>query len=130
MNWVKSITREDVRGRARSDELSLTDPQKALKVVRTIRHPWYRCQALSKVAEHWGIKPQKLDLLKESLAAAQEQQEINRVVTVSAWPLGVMVGIDPDTIRDHMNRLVHLANREAHTLHRADALLNTQCRRL
>jgi hypothetical protein len=117
-----SITRDDVRGRARADELSMTDPQKALKVARAIRHPWYRCQALSKVAEHWGTQTQRLGLLEEALAAAQEQQEINRIVTVSAWPLGVMVGIDPDAVREHLQRLVHLANSEEHTLRRADAL--------
>jgi hypothetical protein len=117
-----SITRDDVLGRSLSDKLSLTDPQKALKVARAIRHPWYRCQALSKVAEHWGTKAQRLGLLEEALAAAKEQREINRIVTVSAWPLGVMVGIEPDTVRDHLNRLVNLAIGEGHTLRRADAL--------
>jgi hypothetical protein len=122
MNWMNSISRDDVLGRARTDKLSLTDPQAALKVARAIRHPWYRCQALSKVAEHWGTKAQRLSLLEEALAVAQEQQEINRVVTVSAWPLGVMVGIDPNAVPKHLQRLVDLASREAHTLRRADAL--------
>jgi hypothetical protein len=117
-----SITPDDVRGRARTDKLSLTDPREALKVARAIRHPWYRCQALSKVAEHWGTNVQRLGLLEEALAAAKEQQEINRIVTVSAWPLRVMVGIEPDAVREHLQRVVHLASREAHTLRRADAL--------
>jgi hypothetical protein len=117
-----SITSDDVRGRSRADQLSLTNPQEALKVARAIRHPWYRCQALSKVAEHCGTKGQKLALLEEALAAAQEQPEINRVVTVSAWPLGVLVGVDPSGIPEHLERLIHLAAREGHSLRRADAL--------
>jgi hypothetical protein len=67
-------------------------------------------------------KTQKLDLLERALAAAQEQSEINRIVTVSAWPLGVMAGIDADKAQDHIAGLVLLANREEHTLRRADAL--------
>src|SRR5688572_1353761 len=85
------ITAEDVRGRARAGDLSLTDPREALKVARAIRHPWYRCQALSSVAEAWGTQGQKREVLEEALAVAAEQSEINRIVTVSAWPLHVMV---------------------------------------
>ena len=119
-----SITRDDVLGRSRADKLALTDPQQALKVARAIRHPWYRCQALSKVAEHWGTKGQKLVLLEEAFAAAEEQPEINRLVTVSAWPLGVLVGVDPGVVPEHLQRLVHLATREEHSLRRADALFS------
>jgi hypothetical protein len=117
-----AITREDVLGRSRTEKLSLTDPQEALKVARAIRHPWYRCQALSKVAEHWGTNKQKLALLEEALAVAREQKEINRVVTVSASPLEVMARIDPETVQRHLERLVELANSEVHTLRRADSL--------
>jgi hypothetical protein len=117
-----SITRDDVQGRARAEKLALTDPQAALKVARAIRHPWYRCQALSTVAKHLGTRTQKLELLEKALAAAQEQKEINRIVTVSASPLGVMVGIDQNKAHEYVVWLVLLANREEHTLRRADAL--------
>jgi hypothetical protein len=118
----RSITREDVQGRTRTDKLVLTNPQAALQVALSIRHPWYRCQAMSTVAKHWGTKKQKLDLIEKALAVAQEQQEINRIVTVSAWPLGVLVEVDSNRAREHVTRLVQLANREEHTLRRADAL--------
>jgi hypothetical protein len=117
-----SITRDDVRGRARVDKLSLNDPREALKVARAIRHPWYRCQSLSKVAEHWGTKAQKLELLEKALASAQKQEEINRVITVSAWPLRVMAGIARDAVVPHLHRLVDLGKAESHTLRRADGL--------
>lgn len=120
IDW--SITPADVRGRATTDELSLTDPRKALEVARSIRHPWYRCQALSKVAEVWGTQSQKIELLEEALAAAAEQSEINRIVSVSAWPMQVMVGVAPDAVAGHLRRLVPLADQEPHTVRRADAL--------
>lgn len=118
----RSITDADVRGRAKADKLSLTDPQQALNVARAIRHPWYRCQALSRVAEVWGTRAQKIEVLEEALAVAGEQTEINRIVTVSAWPLRVMVGVAPNAMAAHLRRLVTLAETELHTLRRADAL--------
>ncbi|MDR2012513.1 MAG: hypothetical protein LBQ20_05630 [Rhodanobacter sp.] len=117
-----SITSADVRGRALAGDLSRTDPPEALKVARAIRHPWYRCQALSDVAESWGAHTQKLQVLEEALAVAGEQSEINRIVSASAWPLRVMVGVAPNDVAAHLRRLVALAEQEPHTLRRADAL--------
>lgn len=117
-----SITREDVRGRARVDALAPADPREALKVARAIRHPWYRCQSLAKVAEHWGTKQQRMAVLIEALESAQTQSEINRVVTVSAWPLRVMAPLEEGTAAIHLVRLVKLADNEPHSLRRADAL--------
>jgi hypothetical protein len=118
----KSVTSADVDGRSRVDKLSLADPKEALKVARAIRHPWYRCQALSKVSEHWGTKEQRLALLQEALDAAQEQSEINRIVSVSAWPLAVMAKVDRGVVPKHLRRLVDVAAGEPHSLRRADAL--------
>jgi hypothetical protein len=117
-----SITDADVGGRARAGQLALTDPREALKVARTIQHPWYRCQALSSVADVWGTRAQKLEVLEEALAAAAEQVEINRVVTVSAWPLRVMAAVAPAEAAVQLRQLVTLAAQEPHTLRRADAL--------
>ena len=61
-------------------------------------------------------------LLEEALAAAQERPEINRLVTASAWPLGVLVGVDPGVVPEHLQRLIHLSTREEHSLRRGDAL--------
>lgn len=118
-----SITTADVWGRTAADKLAQTNPREALKVARSIRHPWYRCQALSSVASFWGTKAQKLDVLEEAFAAAREQSEINRIVSVSAWPLRVMLHVCVDGVAAHLRRLVKLADEEPHTLRRADALL-------
>lgn len=45
-----TITGVDVAVRTHVSELVLTEPRKALRVARAIRHPWYRCQSLSMVA--------------------------------------------------------------------------------
>lgn len=75
-----------------------------------------------KVAEHWGTRSQKLELLEEALTAAQELTEINRVVTVSSWPVRVLVRVAADLVPEHLTRLVSLADTEEHSVRRADAL--------
>ncbi len=117
-----SITKEDVAGRARVDRLVHTEPREALKLARAIRHPWYRCQSLSTVAAHWGTAAQRVEVLGEALQSAEEQTEINRIVTVASWPLRVMASIDADATARYVRRFVKLANQEPHTLRRADAL--------
>lgn len=117
-----SITAEDVAGRARVQELVLADPREALKIARAICHPWYRCQALSMVAEHWGNAAQRKNVLMEALRSAEEQTQINRIVTVASWPLRVMTSVDIDAVPQHLGRLVELANQEPHSLRRADSL--------
>lgn len=117
-----TITRADVAGRAHVGAVVLTEPDKALRIARAIRHPWYRCQSLSMVAEHWGTDAQRMALLNEALQSAEEQSEINRVVTVASWPLRVMVSIDASAAALHLKRFVELASQERHTLRRADAL--------
>lgn len=117
-----SITRADVRARTQAQELARTDPHRALEIARAIRHPWYRCQALAAVADAWGTQAQKRALLEDAFAAADQQSEINRIVTVSAWPIAVLTRIAPDAAATQLQRLIALAEQEPHTLRRADAL--------
>jgi hypothetical protein len=120
--WVSEITREDVARRGEVHDLAPTDPDGALKIARTIPHPWYRCQALSYVAEHTSTIPKKLKLLNEAFEAAQLQDEINRQVTASSWPLRILAQSDSVGATDRLLRLVAQADRESHPLRRADAL--------
>lgn len=119
--WTDSITKEDVNGRARVSKLAPTDPGLALKAARGIKHPWYRCQALSTVAEHLDAD-RGLDLLLEALDVAKQQSEVNRIVTVSAWPMRHLIKHRPVMAERQIKSLVALANTEPHTLRRADAL--------
>jgi hypothetical protein len=120
--WVRKITTEDVAKRGRVHNMAPSDPDGALKVARTIRHPWYRCQALSFVAEHTSTIPKKLKLLSEAFETARMQEEINRAVTVSAWPLRVLVPLDASQAKERLIELVAQADKELHSLRRADAL--------
>ena len=120
--WVNEITREDVAKRGEVHDLAPSNPDGALKIARTIPHPWYRCQAISYAAEHTTTVPKKLNLLREAFEAAQMQEEINRQVTASSWPLKVLAQSDPVGAAGRLAMLVEQADREGHPLRRADAL--------
>jgi len=115
------ITPNDVRGRARVWAMAPDDPEGAAVLARRINHPWYRCQALARAAE-FSDGRKRAELLDAAIRAAQEQDEPNRIVTVSAWPIRVMVDRAPDLAEGLVRRMIHLAETEPHTLRRAHAL--------
>ncbi|WP_057917451.1 hypothetical protein [Lysobacter antibioticus] len=115
------ITREDVAGRARAGKLAPLDIGRSLETARGIKHPWYRCQALATTAEYMTGRDQER-VLSESLAAAHEQDETNRVVTVSSWPIRVLAKIRPELAAKYVEDLVALAETEPHNLRRSHAL--------
>ena len=112
----------DVRGRSATDRLMPHSPAEALKVARAIRHPWYRCQALSAVGNAIKPKAEALRVLSESLSAAHEQAEPNRVITVAAWPLRHLLRLDRVRTVAEVEKLLGLASSEPHGLRRLQAL--------
>jgi hypothetical protein len=116
------IQPEDVRGRSATDRLLPHSPADALKVARAIRHPWYRCQALSAVGNAIESRAEALRVLNESLSAAHEQAEPNRVVTVAAWPLRHLLRLDRVRTAKEVEELLGLASTEPHGLRRLHAL--------
>lgn len=116
--WHETIRPEDVKGRAETSRLLPHDPRSALKVARAIRHPWYRCQALTAVAEIQHSAP----LLMESLAAAYEQTEPNRIASVASWPLRRLASLEPATAYAETERLLSVVATEKHGLRRLHAL--------
>ena len=120
--WTDTITPEDVKGRARVSKLVHSNISEALKAAKAIKHPWYRCQSLATVAENHDKGPRKIELLREALLVAREQQEINRIITVSAWPMRLLAPVAPVIASEQIAFLVALAATEPHTLRRADAL--------
>lgn len=115
------VTANDVRGRAQVDRLATTDPEAALKLASTIIHAWYRCQSLTAVAEQLRGKDQ-LNALSAALAAAKEQSEPNRVVTVASWPIRVMAAVNPEKAAEWIAALLAIAETEPHNLRRSHAL--------
>ena len=120
--WLEEVRPEDVRGRTATDLRLPHDPVGALAIARLIRHPWYRCQALTSVAETLTSKGDALRILEESLAAAHEQHEPNRVVTVASWPLQCLVKIDKNGAEKEVEALLSLTATESHGLRRLHAL--------
>lgn len=104
-------------------QIASTSPEQALRLARGIDSPWFRCQALSTIAEVEADKKACLRLLKEALSAAWEQNEPNRVVTVSAWPLQVMAHRGwVEALMPEVTRLLAYLATEPHAVRRADAL--------
>lgn len=120
--WTRQITPEDVAKRARVHKLVLANPGEALKIARSTQHPWYRCQSLSIVAKHIKDNNLKLMILNESLAVAQTQEEINRIVTVSSWPLEILASIHLEEAKKYLNQLILQAEGEPHPIRRTDAI--------
>src|ERR1043165_7689554 len=116
------ITRDDVQGRARATALAETDADAAADAAYRIRHPWYRCQALTAAAEAQQDKLRAMRLIDDAFRAAKEQDEINRIVTVACWPLRVCVRLASEIADAALAELLVTASREPHTLRRGDAL--------
>jgi len=113
---------EDVRGRSEVGRLLTSDRDEALRLARAIRHPWYRCQALTYVAEAEKSRHNAVRLLREALDAAREQSEPNRVVTVASWPLRQLAKLDEAAARDVTEELLRTVATESHGLRRLDGL--------
>lgn len=116
--WHDAIRPEDIKGRAETSRLLPHDPRRALQVARAIRHPWYRCQALTAVAEVQHSFP----ILMESLAAAYEQTEPNRIASIASWPLCQLTLIAPTSVQPELEKLLTIVATEHHGLRRLHAL--------
>ena len=115
------VTTRDVRGRAQVSRLAATDAKAALKLADTIAHAWYRCQALTAAAEQLRGREQ-LAALAKAFAAAKEQSEPNRIVTVASWPVGAVAKVNPALAAEWIAELMVIAETEPHNLRRAHAL--------
>jgi hypothetical protein len=117
------ITTADVggRGRGRVFAMAPDDPDGAATIARKIKHPGYRCQALSRAAK-FSSGAKRSSLLKAAIEAAYEQSEPNPIVTVASWPVAVMAEASPAQAADVIRQLLGVAETERHNLRRAHAL--------
>ena len=116
------VSAREVKKRAEVSKLAPHSIERAIEVARSIQHPWYRCQALANAAQAHPDRIRALRLLEESFSAAEEQDEINRIVTVSSWPLRVCVKLAPEMAQKRLTPLIAMAEKEPHGLRRGDAL--------
>jgi hypothetical protein len=121
-SWLNDVRPEDVSDRATVARLAPLDPDQALVVARAIRHPWYRCQAITSVAEIQPSNAVSIRLLNEALSAAREQSEPNRIVSVASWPLKHLAKVAPEIASVELSRLLPIIEAEPHALRRLDGL--------
>jgi hypothetical protein len=113
-----------VQGRTSVDRLVGYDTDAALKKARGIKHPWYRCQALTSVGAVLQSAKDACAVLEEALSAANELEEPNRIVTVSSWPIHVLVERNLRDVKRDVEHLLEVISSEPHSLRRSDALLS------
>src|SRR5215207_721039 len=101
--------------------LAPSQPQKAVEIARTIADPWFRCQALSIAAVHTPDRRDRNRAISEAFAAANELNEPNRLVTVSAWPVKALaLSGDETQVQREVTRLLSVISREASPVRRVD----------
>lgn len=94
-----------------------------LKTAKKLSDPWRRCQALAQLALETSDRDQVDAVLKRAFASALELSDINRQVTVSAWPLKVLCRRGtPAKLFAETRRVVELAATDPSPVRRADAL--------
>lgn len=99
------------------------EPLKALEVARSIDDPWYRCQSLAAVAWHLEDPRQVKKVIGEALEAAYALKEPNRIVSVAAWPVRVMVVKGDRRLGSVVHELLEKIQTEPNPVRRAHALL-------
>jgi hypothetical protein len=87
---IDQITIEGVRLRHQVFKLVLSNISEAYRIESSIRHPWYKCQSLSKVAEY-STKTTTTKILTEAFDSAMNCHDENRRVSVACWPISVAI---------------------------------------
>ncbi len=117
------MTSSDRVLRDRVIQMSPASPARAIELAKRIVDPWYRCQALAHVAHETSDLRQKKRFLRRAFAAAAELSDLNRKVTVSAWPLKVLChSPGAGDLTAETERLLHSAREITSPVQRADAL--------
>jgi len=78
---------------------------------------------LTAIADRVEDPEEARNLLSAALDAAAEQKEPNRIASVSAWPLSVLVHVDKVATSRYVERLLALMESESNLIRRADGLL-------
>jgi hypothetical protein len=117
-----SLSGKGVAGRAEVARLAKNAPPAAIRAARAIEHPWYRCQALASIVEANPSMHGATALLEEALETAYAQKEPNRIVSVSYWPLRLLVASGSQEATPWTERLLRTIAEEPHGLRRLDGL--------
>jgi hypothetical protein len=114
---------EGPQKRNRVCAIAKTKPVEALALARSIRDPWFRCQALSIAALHAPDRRSQKSAIDDAFSAANELGEPNRTVTVSSWPVKALVLTGHTSgVSSAVDRILQLIATESSPVRRADAL--------
>ncbi|XZG71279.1 hypothetical protein ACTSKR_05270 [Chitinibacteraceae bacterium HSL-7] len=84
---------QSVRLRNQVDKKLENNYTQAYEIAKSIKHPWYKCQALSAVADKTSNT--SIDsILEQAFNSAMQCHDQNRRVTVACWPLWVAIRHD------------------------------------
>ena len=72
--------------RSLSAQLLMSDAERALAVARSIKEPWFRCQALATAGRVWRENAYA-SILKEAVATTDAEDNAYKRVAVAAWPI-------------------------------------------
>jgi hypothetical protein len=113
---------QKVPKQSRVDRKAPAKPSEALEFARRKNDAWDRCQHLAYVA--WQMDdPQELKkVIGEALEAAYELKEPNRIVSVAAWPVRVMVAKGDPRLASVVHELLQKIQTEPNPVRRAHAL--------
>lgn len=117
MTYIGRDERDEIRAIAR------IDPAAALSTARGVTDRWRRVQSLAVAAWYHPDDKEASAVACEALRLAHELSVPNRVVSVSAWPLRVLVSRDPIAAGDAVRQLLTVIASEANPVRRADALI-------
>lgn len=100
------------------------DWEPAKKLALTIPDSWYRCQALTFVAQACPLRKEKQHLAQQALKAAYEIDDPNRLVTIASWPLTCLIELESEqVISQRISKLLGIISTEQHPVRRMDALV-------
>lgn len=111
------------RQRNRVAAIAQENAPEALALARSIEDPWFRCQALAIAAVHVRDERSRKSAIDDSVSAASELTEPNRIVTVASWPVKALVlAGDVSSVSLQIDRLLQVISREPSPVRRSDAL--------
>ena len=109
--------------RSRADKKAPAKPSVALDLARRPHDAWRRCQDLAQVAWQTEDSGEVKKIIGESLEAAYALKEPNRIVSVAAWPVRVMVVKRDRRLGTVVHELLEKIQTEPNPVRRAHALL-------
>ena len=109
--------------RSRAEKKAPAKHSVALDLARRPHDAWRRCQDLAQVAWQTEDPGEVKKIIGESLEAAYALKEPNRIVSVAAWPVRVMVVKGDRRLGTMVHELLEKIQTEPNPVRRAHALL-------